>query len=76
MPPVSTKQETINAIIKEVESLDKSELQILLTQLRVKKLQKTGVKPAANYKGKKIKPPTMEQIDKWKHESRKLYAGK
>jgi hypothetical protein len=76
MSSILTKQETIDAIVKEAKKLDKLELQILLTQLRVKKMQKEGVKPAANYNSRKIKPPTMEQIDKWKHESRKLYANK
>jgi hypothetical protein len=76
MAAILTKQETINEIVKEAKKLDKMELQILLTRLRVKKMQKDGVKPAAKYNSKKIKAPTMEEIDRWKHESRKGYAGK
>lgn len=71
-----TKQETIEAIVKEAKKLDKLELQILLTQLRVKKMQKEGIKPAAGYDSSKIKLPTIQQIDKWKHASRKQYADK
>ena len=76
MAVILTKQETIDEIIKEAKKLDKMELQILLTQLRVKKMLKNGIKPIANYDSRKIKAPTMEQINKWKHESRKKYAGK
>jgi len=76
MAEVLTKKEAIDEIVKEAKKLDKLELQILLTKLRVKKMQKDGVKPAANYDSKKIKPPTMKQIDKWKHESRAYYANK
>ena len=70
-----TKQETVEQIIKEVRKLDKLELQILLAKLRVKKMQKDGVRPAARPR-RGVKPPTMEEIDLWKHESRKTYAGK
>lgn len=76
MPSIPTKQETIDAIVKEAKKLHKLELQILLTQLRVKKLQNKGVRPVADYDAKKIKPPTMQKIDAWKHESRKGHAGR
>jgi hypothetical protein len=33
-------------------------------------------KPIANYNSKKIKAPALEEIDAWKHESRKQYANK
>jgi hypothetical protein len=75
MAEILTKQETIDEIIKAARKLDKMELQILLTKLRVKKMQKDGVKPAAN-PPKGVKPPSMEEIDLWKHESRKHYAGR
>lgn len=75
MSKILTKKETINEIIKEANNLDKLELQILLTSLRVKKMQKDGVKPVAN-PDKGVKPPTMEEIDLWKHQSRKLYEGR
>jgi hypothetical protein len=74
MADIFTKKEAIDEIVKEAKKLDKIELQILLTKLRVKKMLKDGVKPAARYNSKKVKPPTMAQIDKWKHESRKQYA--
>ena len=70
-----TKQETLDQILKEARKLDKLELQILLAKQRVKKMQKDRVQPAARPR-KGIKPPTMEEIDLWKHESRKPHAGK
>ena len=75
MAEVMTKQETVDQIIKEVRKLDKLELQILLVKLRVKKMQKDGVRPAARPR-RGVKAPTMEEIDLWKHESRKTNAGK
>ena len=75
MAEILTKKETIDEIVKVVKKLDKMELQILLTKLRVKKMQKNGVKPAAN-PPKGVKPPSMEEIDFWKHDSRKHYAGR
>ncbi len=76
MATVLTRQETINEIMKEAKKLDKMELQILLARLRVKKLLAVKKKPVANYDSKKIKAPTMEEIDTWKHEARKQYANK
>lgn len=75
MAEVLNKKETINEIVKEAQSLDKLELQILLTKIRVKKIQKKGVKPTSNA-GKSVKIPTMEDIDLWKHESRKSYEDR
>lgn len=75
MDEVLNKKETIDEIVKEAKNLDKLELQILLARLRVKKMQKDGVKPAAN-PPKNIKQPTIEDIDRWKHESRKAYEGR
>lgn len=74
MNEVLNKKKTINEIVKEANNLNNLELQILLTRLRVKKMQKDGVKPAAN-PPKNLKQPTMKDIDKWKHESRKSYEG-
>lgn len=76
MSAVLTKKETIDEIVKEARKLDKMDLQILLTRLRVKKLLSERRKPVANYDSKKIKAPTMEEIDTWKHEARKHYANK
>jgi hypothetical protein len=70
-----TKQETIEQIVRAAKKLDKLELQILLAKLRVKKMQKDGVRPAARPR-RGVKPPTMEEIDLWKHESRRVHAGK
>ena len=75
MAELKTKQETINEIVKEAKKLDKLELQILLAKLRIKKMRKDGVRPAAR-PGRGVVSPTMEEIDLWKHESRKAYAGK
>ncbi len=75
MAEALTKQETINEIVKEARKLDKLELQILLTRLRVKKMKKEGVKPAANL-AKGVRFPTMEEINLWKHESRASYANR
>lgn len=75
MAEALSKKEAINEIVKAAKKLDKMELQILLTKLRVKKMQKVGVKPAAK-PPKGIKAPSMEEIDLWKHESRKNYAGR
>ena len=71
-----TKQETIDEIVKEARKLDKMDLQILLTRLRVKKILAGKRKPVADYDSKKIKAPTMEEIDTWKLEARKQYANK
>jgi len=75
MKEVLTRQKTIEEIVKKVKKLDDLELQILLTKLRVKKMQKDGVKPVAN-PPKNIRIPTMEEINLWKHEARKEYAHK
>ena len=75
MTEAMTKKETIDQIIKAVQKLDKMDLQILLTKLQVKKMQRDGVKPAANPR-KGVKSPSMEEIDLWKHASRKNYAGR
>jgi hypothetical protein len=76
MPVALTKQETIDEIIKVARKLDKMELQILLTQLRVKKIVAEKRKPVANYDSKRLKAPSMEEIDAWKHEARKKNANK
>lgn len=75
MEAVLNRQETIQEIVKNVKHLDDLELQILLTKLRVKKLQKNGVKPVAK-NSRNIKFPTMEEINLWKHEARKKDANK
>lgn len=71
MASALTKKAIIDEIIKEARKFDKMDLQILLAKLKVKKLVSEKRKPVANYNGKKVKLPTMEEIDAWKHESRK-----
>ena len=73
MLEVLTKQKAIDEIMKEAKNLNKLELQILLMKLRVKIIKKEGVKAASN-PPKGLKPPTMQEIDQWKHEARKQNA--
>ena len=75
MAELLNKKETINEIVRQARNLDKLDLQILLTKLRVKKMQKVGVKPAAS-PAKSVKSPTMEDIDSWKHKSRKSHENR
>jgi len=70
-----SKKEIIAEIVKAAKKLDKMELQILLTRLRVKKMQQIGVRPAAN-PPKGVSNPSMEDIDRWKHESRENDPGR
>lgn len=70
-----TKQETIDEIVKHAKKLDKMELEILLTRIRIKKMLKEGIKPAAN-PPKGVRMPSMKQINKWKHEARSYEAKK
>jgi hypothetical protein len=76
MAEILTRQKAIDEIVREAKKLDKMELQILLTRLRVKKMLKEKIKPVANYNSSQIKAPTMAQLDRWKHESRKQYANR
>ena len=66
---------TIESIISEVQKLSNLEQKEILTQIRIMRLmkepRKSFVKPE-----KGVKPLTMAQIDRIKHESRKKYAGK
>lgn len=75
MAETLTKQKAIDEIVKQVKRLDKQELQILLTKLRIKRMLKDGIKPVAN-PPKGLKMPTMEEINRWKHESRNYVAKK
>lgn len=76
MAETMTKEQTIDEIVKVARKLDKMDLQILLMRLRVKKMVKEKRKPVADYDSKKIKAPTMEEINAWTHEARKQNAGK
>ena len=47
MADILTKQETIDEIVKHAKKLDKMELQILLTRLRIKRMLREGIKPGS-----------------------------
>jgi len=63
--------ETVNEIVQELSLLDPIEQQQLLVKIRLTNFLKKNKAPLASYNKRKLKPPTMEQIDQWKHESRK-----
>ena len=65
-----TVNETVSEIVKEVNMLSADEQEQLLVKIRLANYLKKRKRPIAAYNSRKIKPPTMEQIDKWKHESR------
>lgn len=75
MPAVTTFNNTIQNILEELEKLPTLEQKEVLAQLRAARIarepRKSFVKPE-----KGIKPLTLAQIDKLKHEVRKKYAGK
>ncbi len=60
----------IDNIVEEVQKLSSVEKQQLLGKIRLSNYLKEGRKPVANFDKKKIKPPTLKQIDNWKHASR------
>jgi hypothetical protein len=68
-------EQVIEEIVQEVKKLDELEQQILLTSLRVKQMNKQGVKHAAN-PTEQVEPLSMEEISRYTHEVRKLHAGK
>jgi hypothetical protein len=76
MSVIEIDNKILNDIVAEVKKLDAVEQSVLLTKLRVKRLASKKVPPVANYDMTKIKPPTMAQIDKWKHEARKAAKEK
>ena len=61
----------VNDIVTEVKILNKEEQEQLLVKLRARRmLRKKPVNAAIS--SKDLKSPSLQQIDKWKHESRKL----
>jgi hypothetical protein len=66
---VKLRRKRLKRSYNTFESGDLAEQQALLKKKIAKYLSKSKA-PIADYNTKKIKPPTMEQIDKWKHESR------
>jgi hypothetical protein len=61
--------EIVVATAKEAAKLDPLEQQMILTKLRVKRLKKKGTSIIASA-SKNTRKVTLNQIDKWKHESR------
>lgn len=72
MSVIEIDNKILNDIVAEVKKLDAVEQSVLLTKLRVKRLANKKNSIVANYDATKIAAPTMAQIDKWKHEARKL----
>ena len=66
---------TIKNIVKELAKLSSLEQEEVLAQLRAARLAR---KPAKSFAkpAKGIKPLSLEEIDRIKHEVRKKYAGK
>ncbi len=61
---------TVSSIVKEIQKLSLLEQQQILVKIKLANYLKANKKPIAKYDAKKVKLPTMEQIDKWKHDSR------
>jgi hypothetical protein len=72
---VVTFNSTIESIVSEVQKLSTLEQKEILTQIRIMKL-KNKLPASLSKPLKGLKPLTMAQIDKIKHESRKSNAGK
>ena len=70
MLPSAEFDNVINNIVEEVQKLSTIEQQRLLVKMRLSKYLKDNKKPVANFDKKKVKAPTLKQIDIWKHESR------
>ncbi|MEO7309957.1 MAG: hypothetical protein ABIX01_06145 [Chitinophagaceae bacterium] len=62
--------QVLDDIVEEIQKLDDLEQHQLLVKLRLQNYLKQKHKPIAQYDMSTIKPPTMAQIDKWKHDSR------
>ena len=70
MKLVTENNALLTEIVNELETLGKEEQEILLVKLRAQRMLKE--KPMKFSKPSKIvKPPSMQQINKWKHDSRK-----
>jgi hypothetical protein len=71
MKTVVEKNDVLNEIVTELEILDREEQEKLLVKLRAQRLlrQKPFIfsKPA-----KGVRKASLQQIDKWKHDSRKM----
>ena len=70
MATIPTFSNTVNSIVKEVQKLTPLEQEQILVKIRLVNYLRGKKKPIAKYDLKKITPPTIEQIDNWKHDSR------
>ena len=71
MKVLAKYNDIVNDIVTEVKILNKEEQEQLLVKLRARRLlRKKPVNAAIS--SKDLKSPSLQQIDKWKHESRKL----
>lgn len=66
-----TNDSTISQLSDVIKKLSEEERTVLLYHLKLKQFQKNKRKTVAN-PAKGIKNPTMEEIDAWKHDARKL----
>jgi hypothetical protein len=67
---VLKSSEILIEITKEASKMNPLEQQLLLTKLRVKRLKKKRVERIANVPNG-LRKPTLKQIDKWKHYSKR-----
>ena len=71
MKVLSKNNDVINDIVTEVKILNNEEQEQLLVKLRARRLlRKKHINLSTP--SKNVKFPSLQQIDKWKHESRKL----
>lgn len=75
MSKVVAYNRIIEEIISEIKELSNLEQKEILTQIRVRKM-KNKLPASLTKPPKGLKPLTMAQIDRIKHESRKINAGK
>jgi hypothetical protein len=66
---------TTEELLHEVEKLEQIEKESVLAYVRALNLRRTKSKPMANPE-KGVRPLSLAQIDKIKHEVRKQYADK
>jgi hypothetical protein len=70
MKTVIEKNDVLSEIVNELETLDREGQEKFLIKLRAQRMMKQ--KPVIFAKpAKGLKKPSLKQIDKWKHDSRK-----
>lgn len=62
--------DTVLEIAKQAAKLTPLEQQTILTRIRIKRLKKKALTNIASPQ-KGLRKPSLKQIDKWKHESKK-----